>query len=225
MKISILDDYFDTLRTLACFQQARRPRRDDLERPRPGRRCAGRAAAGYRGAGADPRAHQDPRAAAGAAAAPQAHQPAQRLSAYRHRHLHAARHHRVVEPASRHAVLRHGRDDLGADPRRHAANPAADGLAQGRQLADGRGHDDPRQDARHLRLRPHRQRGRGLRQGVRHERAGLGARGDLGAGAGRRLGHRAAARRSSSRAAISSRCTCGWSMRRATSSPLPISPA
>ncbi len=98
---------------------------------------------------------------------------------------------RVVEPASRHAVLRHGRDDLGADPRRHAADSAADGLAQGRQLADGRGHDDPRQDARHLRLRPHRQRGRGLRQGVRHERAGLGARSDLGAGARRRLRHRA----------------------------------
>ena len=37
MKISILDDYHDTLRTLACFEQARRPRRYDLERPCPGR--------------------------------------------------------------------------------------------------------------------------------------------------------------------------------------------
>ena len=25
MRVSILDDYFDTLRTLECFQQARRP--------------------------------------------------------------------------------------------------------------------------------------------------------------------------------------------------------
>ena len=44
------------------------------------------------------------------------------------------------------------------------------------QLADRRRHDAARQDARHLRLRPHRQRGRRLRPGVRHEGAGLGAR-------------------------------------------------
>ena len=158
MKVTILDDYFDTLRTLPCFGK-----------------LAGHDVTVWND-------HvQDVDALAAAPAdtealvlirertkirAPllerlpklQAHQPAQRLSAHRHRRLHAARHRRVVEPAPRHAVLRHRRADLGADPRRHAADPAADGVAQGRQLADGRRHDAARQDARHLRLRPHRQR-------------------------------------------------------------------
>ncbi len=65
------------------------------------------------GAGAVPRAHANPHAAAGATAEAEADQPAQRLSAYRHRCLHPARHHRVVEPASRHAVLCHRGNDLG----------------------------------------------------------------------------------------------------------------
>ena len=34
MKVTILDDYFDTVRTLDCFATARRPRRHRLERPR-----------------------------------------------------------------------------------------------------------------------------------------------------------------------------------------------
>ena len=56
------------------------------------------------------------------------------------------------------------------------ADPAADGGAQGRQMADRRRPHAARQDARHLRLRPDRRRRRRLRQGVRHERAGVGAR-------------------------------------------------
>ena len=221
MRISILDDYFDTLRTLACFGKlaghdvtvwndhvqdvdALAERLKDAEvlvliRERTKIRTP----------------------LLGASAQAQADQPAQRLSAHRHRHLHAARHRRVVEPASRHAVLRHRRADLGPDHRRHAADSAADGLAQGRQLADGRRHDVARQDPRHLRLRPHRQRGRGLRQGVRHERAHLGARGDDGAGARRRLRDRAQQGGVLRDTATSSRCTCGWSRRPATSSPPP----
>ena len=73
------------------LQEARRPRRHDLERPCPGHRRAGRAAEGHRGAGPDPRAHPDPRAAARPAAQAQADQPAQRLSAHRHRRLHRSR--------------------------------------------------------------------------------------------------------------------------------------
>ena len=48
------------------------------------------------------------------------------------------------------------RADLGADPRGRAADSAADGRAEGRQMADRRRLDAARQDARHLRLRPHR---------------------------------------------------------------------
>ena len=226
MKIAILDDYHDTLRTLACFAQARRPRRHDLERPRPGRRRAGRAAAGHRGAGADPRAHADPRAAARAAAQAAADQPAQRLSAHRRRGLHAARHRRVVEPARRHAVLRHRRADLGPDPRGDAPDPAADGVAaRPGNWQIGVGTHAARQDARHLRLRPDRQRGRRLRQGVRHERAGLGARGIAAQRAAPTATRWRRARTRSSSAATCSRCTCGWSTRRAASSPPPISRA
>ena len=70
-----------------------------------------------------------------------------------------------------------------------AAAPAsaADGRAQGRPLADRRRHHAARQDARHLRLRPHRRDGGRLRQGVRHERDGLGAAAIAGAGARGRL--------------------------------------
>ena len=44
MKVTILDDYLDTLRTLACFERARRPRRHRLDRPhRRPRRARGAA--------------------------------------------------------------------------------------------------------------------------------------------------------------------------------------
>src|SRR5258706_12662 len=109
--------------------QAGGPRRHDLERPRPGCRQAGRAAARHRGPGADPRAHPDPQGAARAPAQAPADQPAQRLSAHRRFRLHAARHRRVVEPASGHAILRHRRADLGSGDRGGAPDPAADSIA------------------------------------------------------------------------------------------------
>ena len=61
--------------------------------------------------------------------------------------------------------------------------------------------------------------GRGIWQGVRDERARVGARSVACARAGGRLRRRRAARRRSSRSATSSRCTCAWSKRRAASSP------
>ena len=96
---------------------------------------------------------------------------------------------------------------------------------QGRQLADRRRHDAARQDARHLRLRPHRRRGRGLRPGLRHERAGVGARGSRERAEAD--GYRGGAEQGGllRATATCSRCTCGWSMRRAASSPPPISRA
>ena len=225
MKVAILDDYHDTVRTLACF----------------------RAMAGHDVTIWTDHVQDDDALAARladtealvlirertkirtpllrATAQAQAHQPAQRLSAYRRRCLHPARHRGVVEPASRLAVLRHRGTDLGPDHRGDAANPAADGVAQGRQLADRRRHHAARQDARHLRLRPDRRRGRRLRPRLRHERAGLGARGDALQGARRRLCDRAEQSGILRATATSSRCTCGWWTPPAASSPPPISPA
>ena len=105
MKITVLDDYHDTLRILACFRKldghdvtvwndhaqdvdALAERLEDTEvlvliRERTNIRA--------------PLLER--------AAQAQAHQPAQRLSAYRHRCMHAARRRRILQPASRHALL------------------------------------------------------------------------------------------------------------------------
>ena len=88
MKISILDDYHDTLRTLDCFKKLSGHEITDLERSCPGCRCAGRAVAGYRSPGADTRADGDPGSVARSTGQAQAHQSAQRLPAHRHRGLH-----------------------------------------------------------------------------------------------------------------------------------------
>ena len=187
MNIAILDDFFDTIRTLPCFRMldghrvtvwndhvqdddvlAERLKDTDvlvLIRERTQVRA--------------PLLERLPQA--------QAHQPAQRLSAHRRRGLRAPGHRRVLEPAPGHAVLRGRRAHLGADARLGAPAPAADRLAQGGPLADGRGHDAARQGARPLRLRADQPRGGDLRAGVRHERQLLGARSDDGAGARRRL--------------------------------------
>ena len=186
MKITILDDYHDTVRTLDCF-----------------RKLDGHEVTIWNDHVQDVDALAERLAATEALvlirertkirtpllerlAQPPADQPAQRLSPHRHRHLHQARHRRLVEPASGHAVLRHGRADLRPDPRGHAPDPAADGLAQGRQVADRRRQLRARPHARPLRLRPHRPRGRRLRQGVRHAGRGVGAGGVARARQGRR---------------------------------------
>ena len=62
-----------------------------------------------------------------------------------------------------------------------------------------------------------------LRQGVRHGRRGLGARGDARTRARRRLAHRRVRKTRSMPNATSSACTCGCSMRRGTSSRRRIS--
>ena len=198
MNITILDDYHDTLRTLAMLQQARRTRRSRSGTTTSRTSISWRSGCGHRSAGADPRAHQDPRAAARAAAEAPAHQPAQRLSAYRHRCLHEARHHRLVGPACRHAVLCHGGADLGPGARGDAPDPAADGSLQGGQWQIGVGHTLRGKTLGIYGYGRIGERGRGLRQGVRHERAGLGARGVAGAGARGRLRGRGRARRHSS---------------------------
>ena len=56
----------------------------------------------------------------------------------------------------------------GLDPGLHAADPAADGGAAVRAMADGRRPDPARADPGHPRLRADRRRGRRLRPGLRH---------------------------------------------------------
>ena len=115
------------------FPQTRWLRCRNLERPRSGCRNPGQPAQGHRYPGPDPRAHENRQASARTAAQAQAHHPAQRLSAHRHRDMHETRYHRVLQPASGHAVLRRRGTDLGPGAFSGAANSSADGLAQGRR--------------------------------------------------------------------------------------------
>ena len=179
MKISILDDYHDTLRTLPCFSKlaghdvtiwndhaqdldilADRLRDTEAlvlirERTKIRRRCSDRL--------------------------PKLELISQR-SVYPHIDIDACTRRGVIvssNPASRHTVLCHSGTDLGADSCGDAPDSPADGRAQGGQVADRRRQHPARKDARNLRLRPNRRRGRRLRQGVRHEGGGVGARSSL----------------------------------------------
>lgn len=89
--------------------------------------------------------------------------------------LYAAWSHRLVEPASRHSVVCRRRTYMGTDPGRDAPDSAGDGRAQSGQVADWRGGQPARQDVGNLWLRPDRERGGGLWQGVWDERFGVGA--------------------------------------------------
>ena len=142
---------------------------------------------GHRSAGADTRAHADPRAARRAPRASSSSSASAACIRTSTSTRARARGDRVVVSASGHAVVRRRRTDLGPDPGRHAADSAADGRAAERTLANRRGRQPARQDAGDLRLRQDRRRRGGLRQGVRNERSRLGARGVARAGAQRRL--------------------------------------
>ena len=75
------------------------------------------------------------------------------------------------------AVLRDRRADVGPGHRRVPRIPQEAGGAQGGQVAGLSHRRRPaRQDARHLRLRQDRRGGGRLRQGLRHERPGVGPR-------------------------------------------------
>ena len=198
MKIAILDDYFDTLRTLPCFAKlaghdvtvwndhvqdtdALAERLRDTEvlvliRERTKIRA--------------PLLERLPKL-----------RLISQRSVYPHIDIDACtrlRRHRVVEPASRHAVLCRGRADLGAGPRGDAADPAADGGAA--RPATGRSASAARCAARRSAssAMAASARRRRLRPRLRHERAGVGARAVAGAGARRRLRRRRRARRRSS---------------------------
>ena len=142
-------------------------RRRGLERPRPGRRRARRAIARDRSARAHSRAHRDPRVTPPSTAEAAADQPAQRLPAHRCRRLHGARGGRLVEHACGDAVVRRGGAHLGARARGNASASPTGRRPQGRDMAGRRRPHAPRQDARRLRLRKDRRRGRRVRAGVR----------------------------------------------------------
>ena len=225
VKITILDDYHDTVRTLDCFRKLDghdvtiwNDHVQDVDK------LAERLAATEalvlireRTKIRTPLLERLPK--------PPADQPAQRLSAHRHRHLHQARHRRLVEPASGHPLLRHGGADLRPDPRGHAPDPAADGLAQGGQVADRR-----RQlacaAARSASTATAVSRARSPTTPRRSPcRSWCGRARRRASAPGPTASPLPPARRPSSPSAMSSRCTCAWSMRRAASSAPPTSPA
>src|SRR5215469_18107950 len=151
MKISILDDYFDTVRTLACFNKLKG---HGVEIWNDHAQDTGVLAGRLKDTECLVLIRERTKIQADLLdrlPPAQAHQSTQRLSAYRHRGLYAARRHRIIEPASRPAVLRRSRVDLGAHPRLRPSASPADGSAQSRQVANWRRHDFARQDARHLR--------------------------------------------------------------------------
>ena len=114
MKVTILDDIFDTLRGLPCFRKLAGYEvtvwNDHVEdQDELARRLADTEVLVLireRTAIRAPLLARLPQAAA--------HQPAQRLPAHRHRCVHAARRHRVVGSARRHALVRRSRVDVRA---------------------------------------------------------------------------------------------------------------
>jgi len=98
------------------------------------------------------------------------------MATYRRRRLHPARNCRFVRRAYEHTLLRYGGADMGTDPRRYASDTAADCGHSKRAMADWGWQLAERQNARSLRLGPHRARSRWLRSRLRHECDGLRAR-------------------------------------------------
>ena len=175
MRVSILDDYFDTLRTLDCFDKLDghevtvfTDHVQDVDHSPTVCATAKRWCSSVN--------DRDPSTASGAAAQAAPDQPAQRVPPHRRRRLHPVGHRRVLRPACRLSVRRDRRTDLGVGPGRDAPDSSAGGVAQGRDLAGRRRPDGLVQDAGHLRLRTDRQ-GRGrLWARLRDERGGVGRR-------------------------------------------------
>ena len=101
MRITILDDYFDTLRTLPCF---RKLDGHQIEIWNDHVQETGALAERLKDTEALVLIRErtaDPRPAARAAARAEAHQPAERVPAHRHRRVHAPRRDRVVQISTR----------------------------------------------------------------------------------------------------------------------------
>ncbi len=180
MKITILDDYFDTLRTLPCFAKLEghevtiwNDHEQDVDR------LAARLA--------DTEVLVLFRERTQIRAPLLERLPKLRLisqrSVYPHIDIDACTRLGIVVSSSQHA----GTPSYAAAELTWALALAASRLLPQqiealkiRPLADGRRLDPARQDAGHLRLWPHRRDGRGLRPRLRHARPRLGAREDAG---------------------------------------------
>ena len=140
MKITILDDYFDTLRTLPCFRKLDGHQVDVWNDHVQETDALAERLKDTEALVLIRERTADPCSAARASGQAQTDQPAQRVPAHRHRRLHAARRDCLVGPACRHSVLCGSGTHLGADPRRHATNSAADALVAGRHWQIGVGN-------------------------------------------------------------------------------------
>ncbi len=123
MKIAILDDYFDTLRTLACFSKL-----DGHEVTVWNNHTQDTDTLAMRLKDTEVLVLIRERTQIRAALLERLEalrliQPAQRLSAYRHRGVHAAWGDRLVSHARRQPIVCHRRTDLGADHRGDAEDP------------------------------------------------------------------------------------------------------
>src|SRR6516162_4000903 len=167
MKISILDDYFDTLRTLSCFQKLKGHEvtvfTDHVQ-------DTDALAARLKDAECLVLIRERTRIQADLLGRLPSLKLISQRSVYPHIDVAACTRLGVVVSSSQHAgTPSHAAAELTwALIRGGAPASAADGGAQGRQVADRCRHDAARKDARHFRLRPHRRDGCGLWQGVRH---------------------------------------------------------
>ena len=220
MKVSILDDYFDTLRTLRCFSKLAG---HDVTIWNDHVQDVDTLAERLR----DTEALVLIRERTQIRAPLLERLPKLRLisqrSVYPHIDIDACTRLGVIvssEPACRHAVLRDGRADLGAG----AGGDARRFRSRWRRCKAGNWQIGVGHTLRgktlgiygYGRIGARRRR---LRQGVRHERAGVGARGLAGEGARPTATRPPPARRRSSSNATCCRCTCAWSTPRAASSP------
>src|SRR5215831_9893935 len=146
MKISILDDYFNTVRTLACFQKLKGHEvtvwNDHVQDTEA-------LAARLKDAECLVLIRERTKIQADLLERLPRLKLISQRSVYPHIDVEACTRRGVVVSSSRHAVLRRGRAHLGVDPRGGAPASPADGGAQGRQVADRRWHDVARKNARH----------------------------------------------------------------------------
>src|SRR6188472_3316231 len=155
MKIAILDDYFDTLRTLPSFQKLKG---HEVTVWNDHVRDTDALAARLKDTECLVLIRERTTIQADLLERLPRLKLISQRSVYPHIDVEACTRRSVVVSSSQHA----------GTPSHAAAAAPADGGAQGRQMADRRRHDVARKDAGHFRLRPHRRDGRGLWQGVRH---------------------------------------------------------
>jgi hypothetical protein len=175
MKVSILDDYHDTLRTLACFKKLQG---HDVTIWNDHVQDVDALAARLRDTEALVLIRERTQIRAPLLERLDKLRLISQRSVYPHIDIEACTRLGIIVSSNLHAgspSYATAELTLGADHRGAAPDPAADGVAQGRNVADRCRLDTARKDAGYFRLWPHRRGGRGLRACVRHEGARMGA--------------------------------------------------